>query len=185
MQLYVVLYLLYGENADLVLLYFAHVFLYTPFLNITEEFAKQTYLLKLHESEIAKQCGHIMHKLAVHPTLATRIGTLLSQHITIIKNCCFKSMRIDWERVNVTLLYNDHPIRLPTVGSVSMWSSSDLESIESTEQYTVHILGRVLDQLYEIPMSVEATVGVIGGGEYVQYEETADVPFQLKSSPPR
>ena len=66
-----------------------------------------------------------------------------------------------------------------------MWSSSDLESIESTEQYTVHILGRVLDQLYEIPMSVEATVGAIGGGEYVQYKETADVTSQLKSSPPQ
>ena len=123
-------------------------------------------------------------QIAVHPTLVTRIGTLLSQHITVFKNCCFKSMQIDWERANVMLLYNDHPIRLPTVRSVSMWSSSDLESIESTEQYTVCILGRILDQLYEIPMSVEATVGAIGGGEYVQYEETADVTSQLKSSPP-
>ena len=42
------------------------------------------------------------------------------------------------------------PLRLPNLGRVSCWSSSDLFIINSAEQYQIQILGRVLDQIYEI-----------------------------------
>ena len=43
-------------------------------------------------------------------------------------------------------------LRLPNLGQVSCWSSSDLFKINSAEQYQIHILGRVLDQIYNIPL---------------------------------
>ena len=44
------------------------------------------------------------------------------------------------------------PLRLPNLGRVSCWLSSDLFVINSVEQYQIRILGRVLDQIYEIPV---------------------------------
>ena len=44
------------------------------------------------------------------------------------------------------------PLRLPNLGRVSCWSSSDLFVINSAEQYQIRILGRVLNQIYEIPV---------------------------------
>ena len=56
---------------------------------------------------------------------------------------------------------------------------------DSHEQYRFRILGRVLDQLYEIPMNAKITLGAMGGGHFIQYEEEAEIRPQLKSSPPR
>ena len=46
-------------------------------------------------------------QIAVHPTLLKRVGHLNSNNITIFRTCCFKSMRIDWERAGVTLYHNE------------------------------------------------------------------------------
>ena len=60
-------------------------------------------------------------------------------------------MQINWQNV----IIHDHmnmALRLPNLGRVSCWSSSDLFVINSAEQYQICILGRVLDQIYEIPI---------------------------------
>ena len=49
--------------------------------------------------------------------------------------------------------------------------SGELDCINADEQYQICILGRVLDQIYDIPMDVELTIGAVGGGDYLQYEE--------------
>ena len=46
-------------------------------------------------------------QIAVHPTLLKQVGYLNSNNITIFRTCCFKSMRIDWERAGVTLYHNE------------------------------------------------------------------------------
>ena len=46
-------------------------------------------------------------QIAVHPTLLKHVRHLNSNNITIFKTCCFKSMRIDWERAGVTLYHNE------------------------------------------------------------------------------
>ena len=43
-------------------------------------------------------------------------------------------------------------LRLPNLGWVSCWSSSNLFEINSAEQYQIRILGRVIDQIYNIPL---------------------------------
>ena len=60
-------------------------------------------------------------------------------------------MQINWQNV----LIHDHmntALRLPNLGRVSCWSLSDLFFINSAEQYQIHILGWVLDQIYDIPV---------------------------------
>ena len=43
-------------------------------------------------------------------------------------------------------------LRLPNLARVSCWFLSDLFDINSAEQYQIHILGCVLDQIYDIPV---------------------------------
>ena len=60
-------------------------------------------------------------------------------------------MQINWQNV----LIRDHmntALRLPNLGWVPCWSSSNLFKINSAEQYQIHILGQVLDQIYDIPL---------------------------------
>ena len=57
------------------------------------------------------------------------------------------------------------PIRLPAVGTVSLWSASDLLEVNLQEQYTIRILGRVLDQIYDIPVDTELMLGATRGPE--------------------
>ena len=125
--------------------------------------------------------AHFKH-IAVHPTLLKGIGYLNSSNITIYKTCCFKSMIIDWERVGVTSYHNERLIPIPGVGTISIWTSGDLDCINADEQYQIRILGRVLDQIYDIPMDVELTIGA-AGGDYIQYEEQDSPPRPLHSAP--
>ena len=80
-------------------------------------------------------------------------------------------MRIDRERAGVTLYHNERPIPIPGVGQISIWTSGNLDCINADEQYQICILGRVLDQIYDIPMDVELTVGAVTAGDYLQCEE--------------
>ena len=110
-------------------------------------------------------------QMAVHPTFLKRVRHLNSNNITIYETCCFESMSIDWERAGITLYHNEKPIPIPDVGTISIWTSGDLDCINADEQYQIRILGRVLDQIYDIPMDVKLTIGAAAGGDYVQYEE--------------
>ena len=60
--------------------------------------------------------------------------------------------------------------------------SGDLDCINADEEYQIRILGRVLDQIYEIPMDIELTIGAVGGGDYLQYEEHNSPPKPLHSA---
>ena len=121
-------------------------------------------------------------QIAVHPTLLKCVGYLNANNITIYKTCCFKTMRIDWERAGITLYHNKRPIPIPGVGTISIWTSGDLDCINADEQYQIRILGRVLDQIYEIPMDTELMIEVVGGGDYIQYDEQ-DSPQNLYIAP--
>ena len=122
-------------------------------------------------------------QIAVHPTLLKHVGYLNTNNITIYKACCFKTMRINWERAGVMLYHNERPIPIPGVGTISIGMSGDLDCINTDEQYQIQILGRVLDQIYEIPMDVELTIGVVGGRDYLQYEEQDSPQKSLHSAP--
>ena len=78
-------------------------------------------------------------------------------------------MQVNWDQV----LIQDHmgkAINLPSLGRVSLWSSSDLFEVNTNEQYHIRILGRVLDQIYDIPIDValqQQQIVAIEAAEYV------------------
>ena len=99
---------------------------------------------------VQKAPGHILCRCS-QPMLLRRTEQLNSADITIVKHCCTTVMQINWQKV----LIQDHmntALRLPNLGQVSCWSSSDLFEINSAEQYQIRILGRVLDQIYDISL---------------------------------
>ena len=67
------------------------------------------------------------------------------------------------------------PIRLPNLGRVSIWSSSDLFEINTTEQYQIRILGRVLDQIYDIPVDAALQQQQVA---FVEGAELSAPPYQ-------
>ena len=94
--------------------------------------------------------AHFM-QVRCHTAMLKRTGHLNSADITIVKHCCTTVMQINWQNV----LIQDHmntALWLPNLDRVSCWSSSDLFKINRTEQYQIRILGRVLDQIYDIPI---------------------------------
>ena len=93
-------------------------------------------------------------KVSVHPTALRYGGALSSRDITVIKNCGCRTMRINWDNVEIQGT-NRIPINMPTTGTVSIWTSSDLDHIDSEhQQYTVTIMGRELDMIYRIPFDL-------------------------------
>ena len=92
--------------------------------------------------------AHFM-QVRCHPTLLRRMGHLNSADITIVKHYCTTVMQVNWQNI---LIHNhmNTALHLPNLGRVLCWSSSDLFEINSAEQYQIRILGRVLDQIYDI-----------------------------------
>ena len=82
--------------------------------------------------------------IAVHPSQLQITGYLHTFDMYIIKLCCCRQLQIDWQ--NIVLCDLDRNIiKLPALGKISLWSTNDLESIESNIPYQVRVYGRVLD----------------------------------------
>ena len=107
--------------------------------------------VEVTETSSHKSIWAMFKKVSVHPTALRYGGTLSSRDITIIKNCGCRTMRINWENVEIQGT-NRIPLNMPTTGAVSIWTSSDLNHIDKHQQYTVTIMGRVLDMIYKIPL---------------------------------
>ena len=113
--------------------------------------AKADLFVEITRISGAKSTWAHFTQIKCHPTLLKRAGYLNSRDINIFKHCCTTVMQVNWDNI----LIQDHmgkPITLPNLGRVSLWSSSDLFDINTTEQYHIRILGRVLDQIYDIPI---------------------------------
>ena len=68
--------------------------------------------------------------VAVHPSQLQITGYLHTFDMHIIKLCCCRQLQIDWQ--NIVLCDLDRNIiKLPALGKISLWSTNDLESIES------------------------------------------------------
>ena len=84
--------------------------------------------------------------VAVHPSLLYVTGKLNTPDIRIMHVCCCKVMQIDWKNVLITDSKRK-VIQLPQRGSVSIWTTQELKTVDTTRQYSIKILGRVLDQI--------------------------------------
>ena len=82
--------------------------------------------------------------VAVHPSQLRITGYPRAFDMHIIKLCCCTQLQIDWQ--NIVLCDLDRNIiKLPALGKISLWSTNDLESIETNIPYQIRVYGRVLD----------------------------------------
>ena len=131
--------------------------------------AKADIFVEITRIAGAKSTWTHFTQIKCHPTLLKRAGYLHSRDITIFKHCCSTVMQVNWDNV----IIQDHmgkAIRLPNLGRVSIWSSSDLFEVNTAEQYQIRILGRVLDQIYDIPIDAalqQQQVAFVEEAEYV------------------
>ena len=70
----------------------------------------------------------------------------------IIKLCCCRQLQVDWQNIILWDL-DRNIIKLPALGKISLWSTNDLESIETNIPYQIWVYGRVLDLV--IPLEVK------------------------------
>ena len=95
--------------------------------------------------------------VAVHPLQLWITGYPHAYDMHIIKLCCCRQLQIDWQ--NIVLCDLDwNIIKLPTLGKISLWSTNDLESIETNIPYQIRVYGRVLDLV--IPLEIKDDVNI-------------------------
>ena len=95
--------------------------------------------------------------VAVHPLQLQITGYPHTFNMHIIKLCCCRQLQIDWQ--NIVLCDLDwNIIKLPALGKISLWSTNDLESIETNIPYQIRVYGRVLDLV--IPLEIKDDVNV-------------------------
>ena len=76
----------------------------------------------------------------------------------IIKLCCCQQLQIDWQNIILCDL-DRNIIKLPALGKIFLWSTNDLESIETNILYQIRVYGRVLDLV--IPLEIKDDVHII------------------------
>ena len=99
--------------------------------------------------------SHVVHfaSVAVHPSQLRITGYPCAYDMHIIKLCCCRQLQIDWQ--NIVLCDLDwNIIKLPALGKISLWSTNDLESIETN----IRVYGRVLDLV--IPLEIKDDVHI-------------------------
>ena len=95
--------------------------------------------------------------VAVHPSQLRITGYLRAYDMHIIKLFCCRQLQIDWQ--NIVLCDLDRNIiKLPTLGKISVWSTNDLESIETNIPYQIRVYRRVLDLV--IPLEIKDDVNI-------------------------
>ena len=96
--------------------------------------------------------------VAVHPSQLWITGYLRAYDMHIIKLCCCRQLQVDWQ--NIVLCDLDRKIiKLPALGKISLWSTNDLESIETNIPYQIWVYERVLDLV--IPLEIKDDVNRI------------------------
>ena len=95
--------------------------------------------------------------VAVHPSQLWITGYLHAFDMHIIKLCCCRQLQIDWQNIVLCDL-DQNIIKLPALGKISLWSTNDLESIETNIPYQIRVYGRVLDLV--IPLEIKDDVNV-------------------------
>ena len=95
--------------------------------------------------------------VAVLPSQLWITGYLHTFDMHIVKLCCCRQLQIDWQ--NIVLCDLDRNIiKLPALGKISIWSTNDLESIESNIPYQIWVYRRVLDLV--IPLEIKDDINV-------------------------
>ena len=96
--------------------------------------------------------------VAVHPSQLRITGYQRAYDMHIIKLCCCRQLQVDWQNIILCNL-DRNIIKLPALGKISIWSTNDLESIQTNIPYQIRVYGRVLDLV--IPLEIKDDINII------------------------
>ena len=86
---------------------------------------------------------------AVHPLQLRITGYPSARDMSIIKLYCMHQLQIDWQNI-ILCDTEQHVVKLPVCGQLSVWQMDSLESIQTNEPYQIKVFGRILDQIMPI-----------------------------------
>ena len=128
-----------------------------PFSTILRGTARTDVFVEVVNLASAEAMWEHFVSVAVHPSQLRITGYLCAFDMHIIKLCCCRQLQIDWQNIVLCDL-DQNIIKLPTLGKISLWSTNDLESIETNIPYQIRVYGRVLDLV--IPLEIKDDVNV-------------------------
>ena len=123
-----------------------------PFSTILRGTARTDIFVEVVNLASAEAMWAHFASVAVHPSQLRITGYPRAYDMHIIKLCCCRQLQIDWQNIILCDL-DRNIIKLPALGKISLWSTNDLESIETNIPYQIRVYGRVLDLV--IPLEIK------------------------------
>ena len=118
-----------------------------PFRTILPGTARTDVFVEVVNLASAEAMWAHFASVAVHPSQLRITGYPRAMDMHIIKLCWCRQLQIDWQNIVLCNL-DQNIIKLPALGKISLWSTNDLESIETNIPYQIRIYGRVWIWLY-------------------------------------
>ena len=107
-----------------------------PFSTILQGTARMDIFVEIVNLASAEAMWVHFTSVAVHPSQLRITGYPRAYDMHIIKLCCCRQLQVDWQ--NIVLCDLDRNIiKLPTLGKISIWSTNNLESIETNIPYQI------------------------------------------------
>ena len=129
-----------------------------PFSTILRGTARTDIFVEVVNLALVEAMWVHFASVAVHPLQLRITGYPHTYDMHIIKLCCCRQLQVDWQ--NIVLCNLDRKIiKLPALGKISLWSTNDLETIETNIPYQIWVYGRVLD--FVIPLEIKDDVNLI------------------------
>ena len=128
-----------------------------PFSTILRGTARTDIFVEVVNLALAEAMWAHFASVAVHPSQLRITGYPRAYDMHIIKLCCCRQLQVDWQNIILCDL-DRNIIKLPALGKISIWSTNDLESIETNIPYQIRVYGRVLDLV--IPLEIKDDVHI-------------------------
>ena len=128
-----------------------------PFSTILRGTARTDIFVEIVNLASAEAMWAHFASVAVHPSQLRITGYPRAYDMHIIKLCCCRQLQVDWQNIILCDL-DRNIIKLPALGKISIWSTNDLESIETNIPYQIRVYGRVLDLV--IPLEIKDDVHI-------------------------
>ena len=95
---------------------------------------------------------------AVHPSQLRITGYPNARDMSIVKICCVRQLQIDWQNIVLCDL-SRNVIKLPVCGHLSIWTTNDMDKVDTHTPYQIKVFGRVLDLIQPIEIKDDLTQG--------------------------
>ena len=128
-----------------------------PFITILRGTAHTDIFVEVVNLASAEAMWVHFASVEVHPLQLRITGYPRAYDMHIIKLCCCRQLQIDLQNIVLCDL-DQNIIKLPALGKISIWSTNDLESIETNIPYQIWVYGRVLDLV--IPLEIKDDVHI-------------------------